>query len=676
MLTIGKLGAGQERYYLEQVADGAEDYYSGEGEAPGHWSGDAARELDLEGEVGPDQLRAMLTGRHPGTDEALIANLGVNRSQGPVPGFDLTFSAPKSVSLVWALGDPETQAAVLAAHHRSIDAALHYLQREACWARRGHGGATFVPGNGFIAAAFRHRSSRAGDPQVHTHVLIANATKAKDGRWSRLHHPSIYEQAKTAGYLYEANLRHELSRTLAVRWQEVRNGIAELRGFSDEQLREFSTRRAEILAAAGGPDASRAARQAATLATRRAKDYEVSPQTLRQRWAERAAELGLDRTTIESSILHRNLDRPAGTRAVLTAEQLDRAVTAKASHFDRRGAIQAVAQLLPDGGEAALIEQTADAYLATEHVVRIGEGPKGERFTTLRIWELEREALATARRMQSTERPVAGAAIAERVIAARPTLKAEQREMVERLLGGGEGISIVIGEAGTGKSYAIAAAADGWAQAGIPQRAATPTWRAANVLSAEGVRAQSIASLLAELDDSQARGLRTLTRGSVLLIDEAAMVDSQTLARLIAHAHSAEAKLVLVGDPQQLPELEAGGLFRAIAERSEPIYLREVIRHHRELDREAARRIREGRGAEAFELYRSKERVVVAPDADCRREVMVADWLQSFQSGDDALMITKRNAEVERLNAMARTLLREQGRLGEVEIEVGGASFA
>ena len=290
MLTIGKLGAGQERYYLEQVADGAEDYYSGEGEAPGQWKGDAASELGISGEVGPDQLRAMLIGHHPETDEPLTASLGSNRSQGPVPGFDLTFSAPKSVSLTWALGSPETQAAVLDAHRRSIDAALGYLEHEACWARRGHGGATFVAGNGYLAAAFRHRSSRAGDPQLHTHVLIANATKGPDGRWSRLHHPSIYAQAKTAGYLYEAQLRHELTQSLGVRWQPIRNGIAEIDGFKDEQLREFSTRRAEILAAAGGPGASRAARQAATLATRRAKDYEVCPKMLRERWAERGSD--------------------------------------------------------------------------------------------------------------------------------------------------------------------------------------------------------------------------------------------------------------------------------------------------------------------------------------------------------------------------------------------------
>ncbi len=216
MLTIGKLGAGQERYYLDKIAEGAEDYYSGEGEAEGRWMGDAAEELGLYGEVDPDQLKAMLTGRNPVDGEPLLGMRGV-AGKGAVPGFDLTFSAPKSVSLLWALGGPVAAAEVSHAHRRSVEAALDYMQREACWTRRGAGGSEFVKGNGYLAAAYVHRSSRNGDPQLHTHVLIANATKGPDGRWTRLYHLAIYDHAKTAGYIYEAQLRHELSRSLGVR---------------------------------------------------------------------------------------------------------------------------------------------------------------------------------------------------------------------------------------------------------------------------------------------------------------------------------------------------------------------------------------------------------------------------------------------------------------------------
>jgi conjugative relaxase-like TrwC/TraI family protein len=139
MLSIGKLGKGQERYYLDKVAEGAEDYYSGEGEVAGEWLGDAAEDLGLSGEVGAAQLEAMLTGRNPVDGEPLVGMHGVP-SNGSVPGFDLTFSAPKSVSLLWGLGGPVAALEVKAAHREAVAAALSYMQREACWTRRGAGG--------------------------------------------------------------------------------------------------------------------------------------------------------------------------------------------------------------------------------------------------------------------------------------------------------------------------------------------------------------------------------------------------------------------------------------------------------------------------------------------------------------------------------------------------------
>jgi conjugative relaxase-like TrwC/TraI family protein len=675
MLSIGKLGRGQERYYLDKVAEGAEDYYSDEGEAAGEWIGDAATSLGLEGEVGEDQLVAMLTGRSPVDGEPLLSMRGV-RGEGPVPGFDLTFSAPKSVSLLWGLGGSVAALEVKAAHREAIGAAIGYLQREACWTRRGAGGSEFVKGSGFLAAAYRHRSSRNGDPQLHTHVLIANATQGPDGRWTRLYHPAIYDHATTASYIYEAHLRHELTQRLGVRWGEVRKGIAEIEGFADEHLRAFSTRRAEILAAAG-PDASARSMQVATLATRKPKESDVGRGALLERWRSKAKQIGLDRETIERTFdPELRLGPGAAEARTVSTWQVDRAVSAAASHFDRRDAIQAVAGLLPEGAPGAEVERMADAYLASESVIQIAESAKGPRFTTRHIWKLEREALAAAERMLEQGPTPAGELAAARVTHIRPTLKADQREMVRRLLTNPEGIVVVIGEAGTGKTYAIVAAAEGWAQAGIDLRAAAPTWRAANVLRDEGLPAISIASLLVELDRVEHEGGKGLAQGSVLLIDEAGMVDSATLARLVSHAEAAEAKLVLLGDPEQLGEIEAGGLFRAIADRSEPVRLDEVIRHEHDLDREAVKRIREGEGREALALYRSSERVTISPDAEARREAMVRDWHEFFERGEDAVMIAKRNAEVAKLNAMAREVRRQEGKLGVQEIEVGDARFA
>lgn len=676
MLSIGKLGKGQERYYLDKVAEGAEDYYTGEGEDPGEWIGDAAARLGLEGEGGADQLEAMLTGRNPVDGEPLLGMRGVP-SSGSVPGFDLTFSAPKSVSLLWGLGGPVAALEVQAAHREAVGAALTYMQREACWTRRGAGGSEFLKGDGYLAAAYRHRSSRNGDPQLHTHVLVANATRA-EGKWTRLYHPAIYDHATTASYIYEAHLRHELTRRLGVEWQPTRKGIAEIAGFADEHLRAFSTRRAEILEAAG-PDASARSMQVATLATRKPKEADVGRGELLARWRSRAEEIGLDRAAIE-----RTFDTDAGVRfgephaeaRAISEAKLGREVTAAASHFDRRDAIRAVADSLPEGAPGAEVERLADAFLASDSVIQIAESRKGPRYTTRRIWELERDALAAVERMRTQGPSLAGELIAPRVIGARPNLKADQREMIRRLLSDPEGVAVVIGEAGTGKTFAIVAAAEGWAQAGMELRAAAPTWRAANVMRSDGLPAVSAARLLSELDRAEYAGEAGLAHGSILLVDEAGMVDSATLARLISHAEKAQAKLVLVGDPEQLGEIEAGGLFRAVADRTEPIQLDEVIRHEHELDREAAKRIREGEGREALGLYEAENRVTVAPDAEVRREAMVRDWNESYERGEDAMMIAKQNAEVARLNEMAREVRRQSGQLGAGEIEVGEARFA
>ena len=297
-----------------------------------------------------------------------------------------------------------------------------------------------------------------------------------------------------------------------------------------------------------------------------------------QRWRSKAEEIGLDREAIEQTLGSRR--RPSSAAAALTLrQQLDRAVTAWPSHFDRRDAIQAVADSLRNGAQGAEVERLADEFLASEAVIQIADTAKGPRYTTRRIWELEREALAAVERMNAERPTIAGELIAARIVESRPTLKADQRELVGRLLADPEGVVVVIGEAGTGKTFAIAAAAEGWAQAGIELRIAAPTWRAATSCARRASCRQHRHSAF-ELDRAEREGgEEALAQGSALVIDEAGMVDSASLARLIDHAERAQAKLVLVGDPEQLGEIEAGGLFRAIAERTDPIRLDEVIRH-------------------------------------------------------------------------------------------------
>ncbi|MDP8927740.1 MAG: relaxase domain-containing protein, partial [Actinomycetota bacterium] len=359
MLNIGRMAPGSHDYYLSVVAAGVEDYYLGRGEAPGRWLGRGSQLLGLEGRVEADPLRHVLAGADPHTGARLAAH-----PARKVPGLDLTFRAPKSVSLLWALGDGGVASEVREAHDAAVDAAISYLEREAARTRRGAGGTERVEVNGMIAAAFRHRTSRAGDPLLHTHVLVANlARTADDGVWRTLESRRLFLYAKTAGYLYQAHLRHELTRRLSVAWQPVVNGYADLTGISRPLIEAFSQRRQAIrqrLEERG--ESSAKAAQVATLETRAAKEGQESEAQLRREWARRADRLGFDRAALDE-LFHRRSHQPPDVQG-LVAELVDReALTQHSSTFTYRDLLRAVAERLPDGAPVPQVEELAGAVL-------------------------------------------------------------------------------------------------------------------------------------------------------------------------------------------------------------------------------------------------------------------------------------------------------------------------
>jgi len=261
MLSVGVVTNGGVGYYLDTVGSGVDDYYART--EPGRWLGAGTASLGLSGVVDSGQVDALAAGQHPETG----GRLGMRA--GKVAAFDLTFSSPKSVSLLAELADPDTRTTVSDAHHRAVAAALGFVEDAGVLVgRRDLGGARQVGTVGAIAAEFTHRTSRAGDPQLHSHVLLFNRALAVDGRWGSLYGRRIFAWAKTAGYVYQAALRAELTEHLGVAWRPVVNGMADIDGISDAHLSGFSTRRTQIEAALAdtGYTSARAA-QVATLAT-------------------------------------------------------------------------------------------------------------------------------------------------------------------------------------------------------------------------------------------------------------------------------------------------------------------------------------------------------------------------------------------------------------------------
>ena len=243
MLSVAKLTPGQETYYERSVAAGLDDYYTGRGESPGVWAGRGAAALGLEGVVQDGQLRTLVRGLDPLTGERLrwhpkertitIERIDPHAGErhteqkklSPVAGFDLVFSVPKSVSLLHALGDERVRRTIGEAHLEAWQAALGYLEDEACVTRRGKNGFIREHGGGFVAAAYQHRTSRAQDPHLHTHVIVANMTQSpSDEKWRALDGEAI--SRPTASLRVTSTRRtfapRGTSRSLGVEWDTPR----------------------------------------------------------------------------------------------------------------------------------------------------------------------------------------------------------------------------------------------------------------------------------------------------------------------------------------------------------------------------------------------------------------------------------------------------------------------
>jgi conjugative relaxase-like TrwC/TraI family protein len=694
MVGVTKIGPRNANYWINAVAEGGEDYYTKPGEAPGEWMGELAAELGLEGEVEPDAYAAILAGEHPGTAEALVERPaprkfkdaeGRERRLDPILGYDVRFSAPKSVSLLYAVGSPEVRAAILRAHDEAVRQAVGYLERHACYVQRGHGGKRIEPGAGFVAMAFRHRSSRAGDPALHTHLVTANMTRAvSDGRWLSLAAPKgrtpFWLQAKAAGHVYQAALRAGVTRELGLAWQEPHNGYADLAGIGRPVIDHFSRRRAEIVAAMAEHGVeSAAAAEVAAYRTREAKDYGVDPDTQRAEWISRAAEFDLTAETIDRMIAKVNRRQPQPIRAA----DLDHALADLEdhhSHFDRRDLLSAIANRLPEGADARSLEAATEELIAGDRLIEIhrGSGPLDSTYyTTPRLWELEQGFIATAREGKQAGAAVVDGATLAAVLDRHRYLSGEQIEMVSRLTTGGERIVAVAALPGAGKTTALAAAREVWAAEGFRGIGLATARSASGELGeSAGMPATSITDFLIRTEERIEQGLAPLPRGAVIVVDEASTTPTPYLAALADLVEGCEGKLVLIGDPRQIGAVGPGGLYGHLTNETEPILLTEIRRQRDRLDRYVVELAHEGRGSDALDVLAMRERLVIADTLPEALDAQALDWHRRFAVGEDAVMIARRTRDVAELNERARQLLAADGRLGREVLSVGDHEFA
>jgi conjugative relaxase-like TrwC/TraI family protein len=348
-------------YYVADLVPGRAEGSAVAGESPGVWTGRGTSDLGLRGTVEGPEFAGVLAGRDPSGERALRQVRGAR----PVSGFDLVFAAPKSVSVLHLLAHRELGAATGGAHRAAVADALGYLEGSGIGARRTERGSVHhVATTGAVAADFVHRTSRALDPHLHTHLVVANVVRGVDGRWSALDSRRLFLHRRAARSVYDASLRHHLGRAAGVSWLRTPSGGWEVAGVDPVLCRLFSQRTASMDEAAhrlSGGHGSTAQRRVAFHADRPAKDRAVTADELRTGWRRRASSFGLDTGALVSVVGRRPPTDPA--RAVDTEALADRlALLARdRTRVGVRDLVEAVADASPYGLDGPGVRRAAVA---------------------------------------------------------------------------------------------------------------------------------------------------------------------------------------------------------------------------------------------------------------------------------------------------------------------------
>jgi conjugative relaxase-like TrwC/TraI family protein len=689
---LHKLSAGRADYYVREIAKDREEYLSGQGESPGEWLGGSAAALGLQGVCSAEEFQQVFAWRHPQTGE----QLGRAPRSDAMPAWDLVLRPVKDVSVLYALGDDRTRRVARDAHQVGVEAAVAYLDGEV-GTRRGRGGAEHVGGEGLLAVGFTHRVSRAGDPLLHTHLVIVNRTLGPDSEWRTLDSRALLAHRQAADAVYRAAYQHQLSRSLGIRWGEPdRWGNRVIQGMPPELVKAFSKRHQQITAELdrlerdeGKPRTGRLVQYVAH-ATRPAKTHET-PETLYGRWRQEARERGLDPERLLGAVSGREVRQPAvanlATKRAFNQLASPEGLTANTSTFARRDVVVALgAQLAAVPPEE--LQRLADRFLAERAISVMAEHAAGERrYTTPELLTTEQRLLAAVVGRAGEQTATCSHAAVRAALQAHPTIAGEQAAVVRDVCQGGAGVQVVEGRPGTGKTFTLGVARHAWQLDGYRVVGTAPTGIATMSLGAEGFEeVATVDRLLGELDTTghRSRGRddgALLDARTVLVVDEAGMVGSRKLARLLDHAEWAGAKVVLVGDDRQLAAIEAGGGFRGLRLRLGASVLRENRRQQEPWERQALEAMRDGDVDQAVAAYREHGRLVAAETPIQLKQALLADWWQAFQHtikdpAQTVVILARLRSEVDQFNTACQQLRQQAGHLGVERLQVGDRSFA
>jgi conjugative relaxase-like TrwC/TraI family protein len=608
-IAIVKDSASAGTYYAE-----SDNYYSRD-KSPSQWMGDGAKRLGLSGPVDQAAFASLLDGQMP--DGGRIHNA----ADGRRAALDLTFSAPKSLSMQALIGEDSR---LIDAHRVAVERALEYVQGLAAYRVTKDGQTQIQKSGNLMIASFLHDLSRDTDPQLHTHAVLVNATQRADGEWRALEPGEILRQKMLIGALYRSELALEVQRL----GYEIRlthtDGRFELAHISSQQVEAFSKRSQAINAVLESEGLTRAdatylEKQRATLATREVKT-DVDRAALLEAWGEKSRELAID--------LSPRHDRPS-LELRINVDDARESVAHAIAHTTERQSVVTEAQILRSALEVgtgttniAAIREEISRQLADGQLIAM-DG----RYTTPVAQEREREILAIESRGRAAVEPILDTHQATHMLSA-PGLRAGQQAAAMLMVTTDSRVSAVQGLAGTGKTTMLTAASFMVQQQGYRLIGIAPSAAAARELDKVGIASETIAAFTH-------REVSGLTSNTVLVVDEASMVSARDMHAILSRVEQAGARVVLIGDVQQLQAVEAGKPFAQLQEagvaRAE---MSDIIRQNDATLRHAVELA--ASGDSALSLATLSQSMVEIDDREARHQAIAQEFAGQSPSDRDA----------------------------------------
>jgi conjugative relaxase-like TrwC/TraI family protein len=728
MLSIGAMGHGQGRYYTSLAG---EDYYLDGGEPPGRWMGSGAAALGLHGQVDAKTLRRLLDGFAPdGTP--LVKNAGHEKHR---PGWDLTFSADKSLSLLWAFADYETRKQIEEAVLTAVDRTIRqYIEKEAAFCRVGKGGHEKVPAQ-VVAAVFPHGTSRALDPELHFHALFTNLGVCPDGKVRTLADRELYRHKMTSGVYFRVDTEHEVKG----RWHlEVERpldskgnpkNVWRLKTVPVEQTRFFSKRRQEIEKQLGADGLESAAAAAvACLKTRPIKELIPPRKELYRIWRQQAEQQGFSldwvRRTLKPS-RGQQQDSAAQYREALAAAVSK--ITAERSHFTKRDLVCHTLEEAQGRGLAAdfVHGRVLHDLKHDRQFVNLGTHKGITCYTTQEVLRIEKELLDAADSLhrssfkaissKKVDRVLAKEWIAQtsrkknrfhtvrdKVRAKRPrtfVLNEEQQAAARHITQAPGRVKVVSGLAGTGKSALLRAAREVFEKNGYRVIGSALAGNAAKGLrESSGIESDTVRMRLMQLYPRPWRlakhhvkqlmraalKLRThkhstlrIDRKTVFIVDEAGMVGTRDFALIAKAVERGGGILVCVGDEKQLPSIDAGGGFESLLKRFGGPRLTEITRQENIEERRAVEHLSRGEAEPFLKTHASRGNLIVAENRDTAQRQLIADWTSGggVHSPQNHRIFVATNREADEYNLLAQRERMRAGKLSEQKVTVDRTTY-